>query len=174
MYSAFREVCQRHGRNNNWKPWVPFSPNVLLHVYTNYLLVKYHSSNLLNLLFQASLNSWNHRYKFNVTKNTTQKGEKNRRYSQVRKVCTRLTSDNPISGLLKDHHPISPALLTQAGNTSSESWKEPSRFTAYPSFSNRGCFLPRCCSQSVINLKSKVSLSVIEFSHADIWSAIFL
>lgn len=64
MCSAFREACQRQGRSNNWKSWVPFSLNVLLHVYTNYLLVKYHSSNLLNLLFQASLNSWNHRYKF--------------------------------------------------------------------------------------------------------------
>lgn len=147
---------------------------MLLHVYTNYLLVKYHSSNLLNLLFQAPLAVGTTDTSLNVTKNTIRKKEKNRRYSQVRKACTSLTSGNPISGLLRDHHPISLALLTQAGNTGLESWKEPSRFTAYPSFSNRGCFLPRCCSQSVINLKSKVSLSVIEFSHADIWSAIFL
>lgn len=71
-------------------------------------------------------------------------------------------------------HLISLAWTARVGNSSSESSKEASDLWPIPGFPNRGCFPSRCLSQSVINLKSKVSLSVIELPHTDICGAIFL
>lgn len=50
----------------------------------------------------------------------------------VRKILTSLVSENETSGLCCDQHPVNLVVMAQVGNTSSQSSKEASRFTAYP------------------------------------------